>query len=295
MDLRHHRPNVRNLMHQIASRSCKSTSTTTLAQQRLVQFDFFSLPIEIRNEIMRLVLVPGEIHILTAKERGVKAKIQRVWDTVQAFPKSQQSLPIMPSLPGFQVLSTCKLVYGANHEMFYSSNTFFLPPGPLEETLHHFSNTLQAEHVNMITRVGVTLGIQDLTPPVFKQAQDIMSYNLQRLPSDQVGRAWGVAVQAHLSDIWQRKLAFLNSTWRLKTIKLVTDDASLMVDGSTLRETFNGIGTHGDAFQLCAKAVTALIERAKRNVQREVAARVDRDGWRALRARVKAGAYRSPP
>ena len=267
-----------------ATRLCKSVSTALLQRRRL-QLGFFSLPGEIRNTIMHLVLVPGEVHIRATKERGVKADIHHLWwDAVQRFPARIPERPVTPSLPGFQMLATCKLAYGQYHEMFYSSNTFFLPPGRLGETLQHFVINLQAEHVNMINRIGVTMGLEDLTPAVFKQVQDIMSHNVGYLPPDQVGPAWGIAVQVLLSDIWLEKLAFLRHTRGLKAVKLVTEDDVLEIEGSQLRRALEGIGGDGDDFQTCAKEVVTLVGRAQRNVKSMVAERMHRDGWRALRA-----------
>ncbi|CAD6590024.1 MAG: hypothetical protein ASARMPRED_004527 [Alectoria sarmentosa] len=221
---------------------------------------------------MRLVLVPGEVHIRATKPHGVKAKIQHVWDAVQRFPKDRPGIPTMPSLPGFQMLATCRLLYGQNHGIFYSSNTFFLPPGPFEETLTHFFRNLQAEHVNMISRLGVTFGY---------------------LLSDQVARAWGVAVQVHLSDIWQQKLAFLRRTREIKTVKLATVDRVLEIDGSNLGRAFRGIGACVCDYNICAKEVAELVAHAEMRVKKKVADRVERDGWRALRTWVIGGGCQS--
>ncbi|KAL9062873.1 MAG: hypothetical protein Q9161_009721 [Pseudevernia consocians] len=292
MELRPNRPKPSNTMYKAASRLCTSASIA-LVQRRRVQLGFFSLPGEIRNMIMHLVLVPGEVHIRATKEHGVKANIQHLWDTVKQFPARMLESPVMPSLPGFQILATCKLAYGQYHGMFYSSNTFFLPPGRFEETLKHFFINLQAEHVNMINRVGVTMGLEDLTPAVFKQAQNIMSHNVRYLSPDQVGPAWGIAVQVLLSDIWQQKLAFLRRTRGLTLVKLATDDEVLEIDGSNLRKAFKGIGDDGDDFQICAKELAHMVGRAKINVKNEIVWRVNRDGWRALRAWVVGGGFQS--
>ena len=265
----------------------------TLAQRHKSRFDYFALPPEIRNEIMCYVLVPGDVHIRGIKKHGVKAKIQHAWDTIHQLPEGYPELPSVPSLPGFQMLATCKTVYGQYHETFYSSNTFFFAPGPFKETIKYYTLSLQPEHVNMINRIGVTLGLEDLTPDVFKKVHEIMSHNLRSLPSDSVGREWGFTVQVHLSDIWQRKLGFLGSVQGLKMVKLATKDEVLETNGADLRDAFNGIGTVEDDFKNCAMEVTALVERAKTNVKKEIAERVDRDGWRALRAWVYKGGFRS--
>ncbi len=243
--------------------------------------------------IMHLVLVPGEVHIRASKEQGVKAKIQHVWDAVQRIPKGNPKIPTLPSLPGFQMLATCKIAYGQNHEMFYRSNTFFLPPGGFDETRKHFFNNLQAVHVNMINRLGITLGLQDLTPVVFKQVQDVMLHNHRYLDPDHVGPAWGITVEVVLLDIWEQKLKFLRGTRGLKSVKLATDDEVLEIDGSKLWKALKGIGERSGDFRNCAKEVASLVGRAKSDVRNEIARRVNRDGWRALRAWVNGGGFRS--
>ena len=52
-----------------------------------------------------------------------------------------------------------------------------------------------------------------------------------------------------------------------------------------------GISGHGEDFKICAKELSALLQRAKMTGRRETANRVDRDGWRALRAWVKEGGF----
>lgn len=264
----------------------------TLAQRHPSRFDYFSLPPGIRNEIMCHVLLPGDVHVRGTIKHDVKAKIQHAWDTIYQLPEAYPKLPAVPSLPGFQMLATCKMTYGQYHETFYSSNTFFFAPGPFKETIKYYTLILQPEHVNMISRVGVSLGLEDLTPAVFKKVHETVSDNLGFLPSYSVGQEWGFTVQEHLSDIWQRKLGFLGSVQGLNKVKLTSKDEVVEIDGPDVRDALNGIGTVGDDFKNCAKEVTALVERAKTNVKNEIAERVDRDGWRALRAWVYNGGFR---
>ena len=83
---------------------------------------------------------------------------------------------------------------------------------------------------------------------------------------------------------------------RLKMVKLATDggdDEALEIEGGDLRRAFWGSGPHGGDFVVCSEDVAALIVRVEANVRREIEAKVERDGWRALRAWVKGGGYRS--
>ena len=129
---------------------------TPLTSQRQKPFNFLSLPAEIRNEILSYVLVPGEVHIRATKEHGMKAtikhvrkemqrfcsdyqqtkyygtkwRIQYVRETMQCFYLRCQEIPRMPSLPGFQMLATCKSVYEQNHEQYTPQIRFSCRPVP---------------------------------------------------------------------------------------------------------------------------------------------------------------------
>ena len=280
----------------IAGRLHKGASTAPTYQppQRI---SYLSLPAKIRRQIVIYVLVPGEIHIRPTKEQGVKAALKRFWNAAQGYPESDQADPRLPSLPGLQILATCKSIYGQYHELFYTANIFFLPPGPLEETLKHLFNKLQPEHVNMISRVGVTLGVQDLTPSGFEQVQKSMSRNRGKQSSWSQGgeEEWADAVRIHLLQVWYSKLAFLRKTTGLRLVRMTVEGEEqevFEVDGLGFERALEVVGgdgsPHSDELLLFhAEKVTALIYGASMNVKREITERVDQHGWRALRGWVK--------
>ena len=248
------------------------------------------------------VLAPGDVHIRPTKEHGVKAASKSFWNALQLYSESHPGNPRLPSLPGFQILATCKLIYGQYHELFYTGNIFFLPPGPLDETLKHLFNKLQQEHVNMISRLGVTLGLQDLTPGGFEQVQNSMSRNCRNHSSSSQagGLEWADAVRIHLLQTWYSKLAFLRKSKGLKFVRLAVEgeegkgEGVFEVDGLGLEralEVIAGDGSpHSDELLLIhVEEVIALIHRASMKVRKEITDRVDRDGWRALRSWVKSG------
>ena len=243
---------------------------------------------------MSYVLVPGDVHIRAAKEHALKAKVRHIWDIVQQLPDRDREVPKPPSLPGFQILATCKAIYGQYHERFYSSNTFFLPPGPLDETLKHFFKHLQPEHVNMISRVGITLSLEDLTPAGFKEVETFMSQVRRRSLSCRAGGEWADTVHLHLLHIWYEKLAFLRKTKGLETVKVVAAEGeSFEIDGSDVERALEVIGGSYHELEFRAEEVTALVRGATMHVKREITERVDRDGWRVLRAWVNRGGFRS--
>ena len=238
----------------------------------------------------------------------MKAAFKSFWNALQRYPENQQGDARLPSLPGFQILATCKIIYGQYHELFYTANIFFLPPGPLDETLKHLFDKLQPEHVNMIRRVGVTLGLQDLTPGGFEQVQTSMSRERRKQSSrSQVGgREWAEAIRIHLLQTWYSKLAFLRKTQGLKVVRLAVEgeeaeaEGGIEVDGLGFERALEVIAGDGspqsdELLLFHAEKVTALIYRASMNVKRDVSERVDREGWRALKGWVKGGGYRSRP
>lgn len=290
--------------YRIGSRLQKLTSIAPI-HRRPERPSYLSLPAHIRNKIISYVLLPGDIRICAAKKHGVKAKVQHIWNVVlQRFPNGggDRNFPKPRSLPGFQVLATCKSIYGLYHQRFYALNTFFLPPGPLDETLKHFFKNLQPEHVNMISRVGIRLSLEDLTPAGFKDVEGFMSRVRRCSPLSggrRVGREWADTVHLHLLHIWYEKLAFLRKTRGLKMAKVVAvaaaeaerDGKEVMfeIDGLDLERALEVTDGSYDEIQFQAGEVSALVRGAGSVVKREVEERVDKDGWRVLKAWVNGG------
>ena len=161
----------------------------------------------------------------------------------------------------------------------------------------------------MISRVGVTLGLRDLTPAGFGQVRDSMSRDRANKSSwSQAagggggggGREWADAVRTHLLQTWYSKLAFLRKTKGLKFVRMTVEGEGeeeggvFGIDGLGFERAVEvragGDGSPHSSDELLlfhVEEVTALIYRASMNVQREIRERVDRDGWRALKCWVK--------
>lgn len=286
--------------YRIASRLQRLASIAA-THRRPQRPSYLSLPAQIRNKIIKYVLLPGDIHIRAAKKNGVKAKVYRVWDELRRFPNGggdREFLKPPPPMPGFQILATCKSIYGLYHERFYALNTFFLPPGPLDETLKHFFKHLQPEHVNMISRVGIRLGVEDLTPAGFKDVEDFMS-RVRRCSlagERRVGREWADTVHLRLLHIWYEKLAFLRKIRGLKMVKVVAvgvaegeEEEVFEIDGLDLESALEVTDGSSDEIQFRAGELTALVRDAAMAVKREVEERVDTYGWRVLKAWANGG------
>jgi len=109
---------------------------TTSAPQRGC-FAYFALPGEVRNQIMNLVLKPGDIH----------------------FP--QTSTKDTQSLSGFQFLASNRQAYTEGRSIFYSASTFHLPPGPVSYTKSMF-DLYQPQSLALLRRVTLHIGLHDL-------------------------------------------------------------------------------------------------------------------------------------
>lgn len=76
---------------------------------------------------MCLVFLRDDVYIRETPKLGVTAKIKGPWET-----RSYPEIPPKPSLPGFQLLVTCKQAYAEGGHMYHGSNTVFLPPGEFD-------------------------------------------------------------------------------------------------------------------------------------------------------------------
>ena len=154
---------------------------------------YYSLPGEVRNKIMDEVLVQGDVHICTP---------------------DSESLTNTDSQPGFQLTATCKQAYYEGHEIFYSSNTFHLPP----TMTFDWSDKLQPEHKAMIKRIGITLGLDELTPAMIIQIDKaVPTRNMNKN-----GHVSGQAVFDALLDGWKIKMRHIAAWTSLEEIELST-------------------------------------------------------------------------
>lgn len=206
---------------------------------------YLSLPPEIRNQIMGYVLMPGDVHPCVTpfqyeEDRTLEAKRVLKSGTVtvmgsrlglmykaplsstyavlsRLFAPLTQDLgplkktkPRQANQPGFQLLASCKQVYNEGHFIFYSTNTFHMPRGQLQDTLILY-NTLCPEHKACMKRVQITLGIADLTPSVLEEIdirkRTTTSYKYCHPP---MLRLMTVYVR---NRVWRQKLDFLRD-WK---------------------------------------------------------------------------------
>lgn len=157
------------------------------------KLSYFSLPGEVRNKIMDLVLVHGDVYPYTSvSETSISSR-----DTA-ANVKPQ---------PGIQLIATCKQAYHEGHELFYSSNTFHLSPIMTLE----WSDRLQAKHKAMIKRISITFGLDELTTSMISQINET---------PEKKGTGLGITVVKTLHNGWMSKMAHIAAWTSLEKIDL---------------------------------------------------------------------------
>ena len=181
---------------------------------------YFSLPQEIRDQIMDYVLVPGEILLTGPKpinrhhRPSALRAVHRMVETVSRRHHRDSTSVRVRQPPGFQLLATCKQACAEGLTVFYSRNIFYLPAGPVENT-HRTLAALAPLHQSLIKKVGIEMSGRDLTPSVIEEIYTEMrrghgSAIWARRSVAQAAR-WGDVTQRRLKAIWSEKLVFVLS------------------------------------------------------------------------------------
>ncbi|CAD6591110.1 MAG: hypothetical protein ASARMPREDX12_004925 [Alectoria sarmentosa] len=147
------------------------------------KLSYFSLPGEVRNKILDYILVHGEIH----PYRPVSETSARIPETTANVER-----------PGIQLMATCKQAYLEGHTLFYSSNTFHLPP----TMPFWWSDRLELKHKAMIKRISIQIGLVELTPAMLDEIKSSRLAGVGR----KNGPRSGAAVADALTDVWISKL-----------------------------------------------------------------------------------------
>jgi len=113
----------------------------------------FRLPRELRNQITAYVLIPGIVYIKPLRLPSCDAS---------RHAKEEPHSAVL----GFGYLATCQQAYEEGHQMFYSQNTFFLPPGWLLYT-QCWERDLRSEHRGLIQSLGIGMGLLDIQSQEF--------------------------------------------------------------------------------------------------------------------------------
>ena len=162
------------------------------------KLSYLSLPAEIRNNIMSLVLVHGDIYPHTPISK--------------ASTRSPDATVVSQTRPGIQLIATCTQAYQEGHALFYSSNTFHLPLAMAFE----WSDRLQAKHKAMIKRISITIRSNEMTAAIISHIERSMPTGVLEMD----GHRLGEAVAETLDSGWKSKVRHLAAWTTLEEIVL---------------------------------------------------------------------------
>ena len=163
------------------------------------KLSYFSLPGEIRNKIMNLVLVPGDVYPHTPVPNGAKR-----------VPVSAANVQCRS---GVQLIATCRQAYDEGHALFYSSNTFHLPANMTFE----WSDRIQPKHKGLIKRIGITVGPNELDASMISHI--VKTYMNLVLETSEF-YAIKTAVSITTQKAWSPKMRYMAAWSSLEEIRL---------------------------------------------------------------------------
>lgn len=162
---------------------------------------FKPLPAEVRNEITRYVLVPGTVFIKPLRLPPSKEAQARKKPRYSALEKDKEQGDEKREI-SFAYLATCRQAYDEGHVMFYSENTFAVPPGDIAYC-EAWESSLTPEHRNLIKALSlrsgcVPTGRKEATRfgpsflhPVYPWTIDKIPVEYDRMLSLKAYQAWG--------------------------------------------------------------------------------------------------------
>ena len=224
------------------------------------KLSYFSLPGEVRNKIMGYALVGGH---------------PSPYDPVSEAPTRSQDIAARVDIrPGVQLIATCKQAYVEGHGLFYSANTFHLPP----QMPFLWPERLQPKHKAMIKRISITIGLRELTPSMLDQVESNMAGKGQTLSG-----WWASGVLDVLLKNWEAK-------WRYIAAWTSLEDIAVHSFGCTVVLRHHEIVTHLKEFGFL-RAVTCFYDpywqitfrRSCLYVLGNIAAEVESVGWKKTR------------
>lgn len=265
-------------------------------------FPYTSLPAEIRNLIMEYALVPGDVypcndaaarertskqsssssgkllraagffkrpsaqHVKMIKIGGVEYGVRSSSDGGNDDGKKQQQVQ-----SGIQLLKTCKAAYRDGYRIFYSSNTFHLPPGSVSD-LENWFQKMKPEHRSLIKSVCLTFSIKDITPTVLKEMEKKWLWDIPVKTRRLEQRVVFEVAYALCWRYWQDKLDWVK---KLEEIERVV----LLCESGSGRVVFEGEGWRN----LDVKVEREILDKARERVKGELEALVEEGGWKAAR------------
>lgn len=247
---------------------------------------YFSLPAEIRNVIMRHVLVPGQIHIRpppistrimqnlvkqsSALPQPIDTMRTMIADEVPGVSEPTNHGPFYslsqykPAIlePGCQFLATCRRAYTEGREWFYTLNTFYIPPGPLSHAVAYF-NQLQPSNLALIRTICIRFTLEDVTSAHIKVIDHwmlTMGFDSRTMASS----LWRRHVMKAVGEVWNAKLRWVRNYTHLEHVILESPLGALDLKGAEMQVTLKGalngyVGHPVDGYEECSADVAAFM------------------------------------
>ena len=241
-------------------------------------FRYTSLPAEIRNVIMEYALVPGDVYPCSKETKPTSRNPSR--KLLQAiFKRPTASLKIKAGTtkhqtatkqPGFHLLTTCKNAYQDGRYMFYTMNTFHLPPGSAHDA-EIWLNHLKPDHKTLIKSACITFTLADLAPNVLVEMEKKWLWDFPATTRQDEQRLVYEVSYILCWRFWQDKIRLLQRWEGLEKVCM------RMADGMTL--AFEGVGFRA----LDPKVEKGFLEGAREIVRGELEGMVGEVGWKAVK------------
>lgn len=152
--------------------------------------------------ILRSILVPG---MICPKPRPRPADPS---PGVTRLVKTAKSRPTL-SYPGFQILATCKQLHSEGAPLFYASNDFYLPGGPVALTASYF-RLLSPTHSSLIRRMVIRFSVKDFDTPAIDRRVN-SAFHLHHLLHNGATLGWT------FRTFWRDKIDWMCS-WHVNQI-----------------------------------------------------------------------------
>lgn len=241
-------------------------------------FRYTSLPAEIRNAIMEYALVPGDVYPCSKKTNPTSTNPSRKL-LRSVFKRPTASLKIKAgdtdhqiatNQPGFHLLTTCKNHYQDGRYMFYSMNTFHLPPGSARDA-EDWLNHLKPDHRAMIKSACITFTLADLAPDVLVEMEKKWLWDFPATTRQNEQRMVFEVTYILCWRFWQDKIRWLQKWEELENVYMK------MADGVTV--AFDGVAFRA----LDPKEEKKVLEGARELVRSELEGMVGEVGWKGAK------------
>ena len=129
---------------------------------------------------------------------------------LEAPTRSQDTAARVDFRLGVQFIATCKQAYVEGHGLFYSTNTFHLPP----KMPFLWPERLQAKHKAMIKRISITIGLVELTTSMLNQVESNVLGDMGN------SIVWASRVLDVLLEEWKAKMRYIAAWKSLEEIEV---------------------------------------------------------------------------